>query len=524
MFAAETIQGTGKLACPRCGTVFQFRPATPAPTPRQQIPVAQPVRPVTPTAPTIPTATPVVAARVPPPLPTNPVTSTPTAVPALPALPAADDDEEEEDDRRYRREVRPDPRLAFEEPAGEDEENAALVRRRRGRQPSWGKWLWLGPLLLTFTSTTAFLIWWYVNTLRRDPGYAQEAFVQSVENAVFPRPEKPWNKTRDDVARADKARFAMRLNFAAYRSDPSNAIGLYHYDYRNRLPGENELIDITLQKLRLYFTSIQWEQKEEGGVLGEKKGIRIEFQAVDADEVPCSGEVFAIAHRGIGYWFFSWCPETLHAEAAPEWDTLRGTFELGTKRQGWKETPPKSETAQVRETSYQVRYPDEMWEIRNEVGWDAASRLTLVAYEREGTREPLKNPRHRYSGKMAVCQVLRLPKEASIEAAVEATKKYLLEQQKAENENAALQAVEPGKPIKGRIPDGPAMIGGVMGYLMRQEMLPEPGGKKRFFLLAIVNDAEGMLVLEFECNAERREYWESEFAPVWQSLRVVKQP
>lgn len=518
MFAAETIQGTGKLACPRCGTVFQFRPATPQPA-QQQIPIAQPVRPVTPT---VPTAQPV--RPVPPPLPTNPVTATPSVVPTVPTLPAVDEeDEEDEDGPRYRREVRPDPRLAFEDPPAEDEEPDALLRRRRSRPASLGKWLWLGPLLLTCTSTLVVLSWLYIKTLRNDPSANPDAYVKNIENLDYKVPERPWGRYRDDTDRAGRARFAMKLNFVTCRTDPSSAIGIYHWDYEHRMPGDNELIDVALQKLRDYFTSIEWEQKEDGTTLGGVSGLRLEFTGTDGENVFCNGEVHAIAHRGIGYWLFTWCPEPMKDEAAPEWGVLRKQFVLGAKRQGWQPTPPKSEIARVPETPYQIAYPDEMWEVRREEGWDKESRLTLVAYEQEKKRrKSLTDPRQRYSGKMAVCQILRLPKVENLDAAVELARKYVLEQQKAENENAVFQAVEPGKAIKGRIPDGPTKIGGIAGYLLRQELLPEPGGKKRFFLLAIVADATGTLVFEFECNAERREYWEAEFAPVWQSLRVVK--
>jgi hypothetical protein len=519
MFAAETIQGTGKLACPRCGTVFQFRPATtPAqPTTPTQVPIAQPVRPA-PTPPPVPTATPVIPARVPPPLPnrpTNPAAAT-AIVPSVPVLDITDEEEEEEDRRRQ---PAPDPRLAFDEPASDDEESGALVRRRRGKQPSWAKWLWMGPLLLTFTSTTIVLSWLYIRTLRHPDMAGEEAYVNGLENAYYPLPSHPWNRTKDDEARARQVRGAMKVNYVAYRSDPATAFALFNRDYENRLPSEGEVVDVALQKLRAYFTSLEWEKKEEPATWGEKKALRIEFQGVDGDNVLSTGEVWSITHRGVAYWYFCWCPESLHDAVAPDWETLRGKFTLGAKREGWKETPPKSETVRVPDTRYQISYPDKMWEHRLEEGWDPAAKVVLIAFERDGKREPLKDPRLRHTSKMAVCQVLRLPKAENLTAAVDATKMYVLEQQKKDLENAVFQPVEEKK---GRKAEGPADIGGLKGYVLRLELLPDTGAKKRLFLLAVVSDADGVLAMVFEANAERREYWEAEFAPVWQSLRSVK--
>src|SRR4051812_39419149 len=90
MFAAESIQGTGKLACPRCGTVFLFRPATaptpatPTPPPPPAIPTAQPVRRAAPPVPQKPAPIPVAqpVRPVPPPVPTvNRAPATPARVP-----------------------------------------------------------------------------------------------------------------------------------------------------------------------------------------------------------------------------------------------------------------------------------------------------------------------------------------------------------------------------------------------------------------------------------------------------------
>jgi hypothetical protein len=530
MFAAETIQGTGKLACPRCGTVFQFRPATPATptaqptvaiprlaTPAQQatpvqIPVAQPVRPVT-TPPPVPTATPVVPARVPPPLPTSTVTTVPTATPTL------EDDDEEEDDRRYRRERTPDPRLAFEETPAEDEEPGGLVRRRRPRRANWGKWLWLGPIVLTCISTTVVLTYLYIRTLHEDALQA-EATVQGLENATFVVPERPWNRLKDDVDRAKVIKGKMGVNYVACRSDPSNNFALYNRDYQTRMPAEGELLDLTLQKLRNYFTDIEWEKKEEGGKwAGQNTVLRLDFQAVDANRVFSNGEVWVITAQGVAYLFFSWCPEPQRETASAEWEGLRGKFTLGTKRAGWKETPPKMETINVPDTPYQIRYPEDMWEVRREEGWDPMAKVVLGAYEREGNKKPLTDPRLQYAAKLAVCQVLRLPKADGLPAAVEAARTYVLAQQKMEAEDATFQEV---LDKKGKKEEGPADVGVLKGYVTRQQLLTDSGSYKWFVLLAVVSDNEGVLVFQFKCRLDRREYWESEFAPIWQSLRRAK--
>lgn len=145
LLAVASIQGTGKVACPRCGTVLQFRSGTapppvppPPPTASPNIPIAQPVRPA------------------PPPVPGGPPGITPTRPPPIPGVAghsaplSADDDAEDEDDD----EPEYDPHLSFDKPAEADGE--PRPRREKGSMV----WFFIvAPIAMIFFSTTLFLIW-----------------------------------------------------------------------------------------------------------------------------------------------------------------------------------------------------------------------------------------------------------------------------------------------------------------------------------------------------------------------------
>ncbi len=515
LLAVASIQGTGKVACPRCGTVLQFRSGTapppvppPPPTASPNIPIAQPVRPA------------------PPPVPGGPPGITPTRPPPIPGVAghsaplSADDDAEDEDDD----EPEYDPHLSFDKPAEADGE--PRPRREKGSMV----WFFIvAPIAMIFFSTTLFLIWLALRYVWANPDqFNADAYVK-MENAYFEVLRDPWGRYQVDAERAKKARVQMVVNYVACRSEPNDAVALFYRDYQNRMPGEGEVIDVALKKLRGdpnsraggYFSGLEWERKEGENTWAGKPAIRLEFQGIDGENVECSGEAWILAYNGIGYWFFTWGPKPIRDELQPEWEELRQRFSIGTKRQYWKESILDPVLVRVPETPYELQYPGgEQWELRQEVGWDPAARIVLLGYERDNP-DRINGPIKKYAGKMAVLQILRLAPAESLPAALEAAKAHLLEQQKAENPDTRMEVIldRENKPR-----EGTAKIGTADGITTRLEVIPQAGARKRFFRLAVLTDAQGVLVIQFGCPFDRREYWESEVTSIFKTVRVFKAP
>lgn len=483
--AVESIQGTGKVACPRCGTVLQFRSGTTPVAPRDPVPVARPV-------------------PAPPPVP--------------PVLDPVDDDDEPEHD----------PALDFNRRGRrDDDEDEDRRRPRRRRSGGVSRFFVVFPIAMIFVTGSAFLIYLAVNYYWRNPEFLGEGSYVELENAYFQVLGNPWGKYKQDTERALKARGRMAVNYVACRSDPNDAVALFHRDYKNRQPTPGELVDLAIQKLRGdpnsphpgYFTGVQWERVEGDHTLAGQKAIRLEFEGIDGENVECAGEAWLLAANGVGYWLFVWGPKPFRDELRPGWDELRTRFTLGTKRVGWTPTLYDPVKLDIPETPYKFEYPGgELWTLRQEVGWDPSAKVVLLSYERDLANRP-PSPTRQHAAKMAVLQVLRLAPSTSGEAALEAAKENLLKQQKLESPAAKLEVL---RDRKDQVEEGPARIGGLDGYLSRVEIIPEAGSRKRFFLLYAVADAEGVLVVQFDCPLDRRAYWESEFTGILNTLRRAR--
>jgi hypothetical protein len=440
--------------------------------------------------------------------------------------PDLDEDEDEDDEPEH------NVHLAFNQPSvsASEDDGGSPVRRRR-RDGGMVRFLILAPLVTLAISTTLFLIWLAIRYVLANPELINEnAYVSRIENAYFPVLLKPWADFKADVERARNARGAMAINYVACRSNPNSAVGLYHRDYQTRLPGEGEMVDIALTKLRGdpytsargYFTGVEWEQRDGEFTLAGKPAIRLNFEGVDGENVVTSGEVWCMAANGVGYWLFFWAPKhEMTEEISQEWEEIRKRFQLGEKRNGWVETVIDPQLKRIPETNYEFKYPGAgLWELREEDGWDPAASVVLISYERDNKNRP-PVPNKRYAGKMAVLQVLKLAPVASPEAALQSAKDHLLAQQKEENPETRMVVLDDkeGKPREGTV-----QIGTAEGLSTHLEIIPEAGGRKRYFLLAVIPDPQNLLVFQFGCPYDRALYWETEFVSILKTVRNFKNP
>jgi hypothetical protein len=380
--------------------------------------------------------------------------------------------------------------------------------RRRKPRPKVGR-----AVVLTLLAVLGVaVLWWaygwmkYFLTLGDgDPeAYAKQG------NFQFRMPAAPWKRDKG-------IELALGVNLGLRRSNPANATGLFYKDYQTRLPSDAELVDTALAKLRRYFQPLFWELKPESREthLGGQPAIRIEFEGDDREQVTMNGECVMMAHRGYTYWFFTWGPLAEKEQASAEWDGLRERFGLLGGREGWREKPRETLPLAATDQSpipYRLDYVKGLWEPEaNPRAYDPRADRVLLGHDPTQAK---------HAGKSATLRVLILPEESDLKQAAAAAQTYLLKRQQAEDgENYPMTAIAPVKDKSGAEQGGDADVGAVQGHLSKLRVTNDET-RERYVLLAVVHQPKGVLVLMGDCDWGRRDFWEQEFLPLIQTLRI----
>lgn len=465
LFPPSSVKGVASLRCPKCGNVFQFqKQAAPAP--------AKPAAPPPPPkkAPPRPPAPPVAAPVAPP-----------VDVPASSA---------------FSFDSGPDLGLDDDEPG----------RIRKRRTPRRGRWLSYAVVFVLFNlmigGATYFVLFVMPHFMNDD---ARKHRVQA--NFSFTAPAS-WPAD-------DKLRRQIGANVALSRTNPRAHLALFYTDYKTRLPGDDELVEEAVKRLKPYFPRLEYVDPVQSGRgrdadLGDEAALRLIFKATAADQVPMVGECLMTARRGIGYWWMTWGPEEEGREALQElWDTLREGFRLHNEREGWRPSPRPTTPARLEGTSVEVSYVTEVWrpETDNVKDYDPLAVLVLRAFEKEGNRPD------EYAGKAATIQALLLPKAADLASAVTVAKEQVEKQQKLK--------LEPYLDRGGKQALGVRDVGALKGEV-RQFDVKEGTDVIRFAALAVVNRPEGVLAFYFECPPGKRGYWLGELKAFLATVRLRK--
>jgi hypothetical protein len=392
--------------------------------------------------------------------------------------------------------------LVFEDTAG-----VTLPRRRRRSGTRW-VWTLIAVLFVVgvgLGGAVALGVWLYAHQ-GEGAGGEDAALHAEHGNFKFTPPGSDW---KPDPG----IRLKLKVNLALKRSNPSNAVAIFYRDYKTRLPSDAELVDEALTHLRSYLQGVEWElkPKDPATQLGAQPALELEYEGEDPWQVRMNGLCRMLAYRGYGYWFFTWGPAEEKDLIAPEWDGLRGRFALLNNREGWTERPRESQRVQGAKVPYELRYAKGVWKKEKLNDYDPAADLVLLGHE----PEPVGG--RTYAGKTALLQVLVLDKAADLKAATAAAQAHLLKrQQGGAGDNAAKVSVEPTTDKGGGERD--ADVGDVRGHVSRLHVTVEDR-QERYVVLGVVNRPEGAVVLMFECDWSRRDFWEQEFRALMETFK-----
>jgi hypothetical protein len=382
----------------------------------------------------------------------------------------------------------PPPSSELFRPPSEDWQ-PALTRRPRRRN--------LGSvivLLAIFTvlgagATVGVVAWLRVLRNQADTEGAKAPI--KLDYAMFNVPDVPWRPDND-------AANSMHASLGLRREDGSAWMALTTKDYRDHNPRDAKLVEEAIVQLKRYFgEGVEWELKEDDEVGGET-AKKLVFQG-ELNSNLFSGECCTVAHKGIGYWFYTWKAGSMdELERAQglrsEFAELRKGLSF-KERSGWKgdRTTTTVELA-GKKGDYTLTDADGIWKKRKAEDYDVAADLALVADDRES----------KDADKRAEVVVLRLPlpEDGNL---VEAARTRLEEIHKAEGYEGVL--LEPA--IKSKTP-APNRIGAVPGKVLMFKVT-DTRERQRLALLGIVKRPQEYLLFKCECDWRFRNLWEADF-------------
>jgi hypothetical protein len=160
------------------------------------------------------------------------------------------------------------------------------------------------------------------------------------KNFAYRFPGPPW--VQDQETRNALAVHAFGLK----RTEPPEAwAALDVSDFGSQSPSEAELRQKMSDQLRRVFLNLPdplpLEPAKWAGLDARRCPFRGERKGTDT---VCVGECYLLAHKGFGYWFYTWSTERDAAEVASQFDDLRARFRVLDGREGGGIRPAVAET------------------------------------------------------------------------------------------------------------------------------------------------------------------------------------
>jgi hypothetical protein len=377
--------------------------------------------------------------------------------------------------------------------------------RDRRRGGGWGGVITTVLMLETFIVMLALVAWGGYRQMTR-PGRVKEPepYRSQALNFQFQLPDAAWG--RDDPTQG-----RLKANFLLHREKPDVWVALTVRDYKTRQPPMTELVDEGLRQLRAFFRGLAQEPRPEAELAGlpaarGPAAARFVFQGEAGDRL-MTGECRVISHQGFGYWLACWCPADQVADAQPEFEQMQARFTALDQRPNWK---PEQRTFSGPKGDYILTDAALLWEVPRSVpiDYDPLAELARSATEKVESG---------YPDRKALLLVLRLPpgdpRSVGAPALADAAKAHLLEREKEVYPDSTLQNVPPsGEAVTDK-------VGSASGQVVTVQVVNTPE-RKRFAVLGVVPRPDGVLVIQAECDDNRRPQWEGEFRRLIGSFKL----
>jgi len=291
--------------------------------------------------------------------------------------------------------------------------------------------------------------------------------------------------------------------FAISRSNPDAWMTLMAREYPTT-PRDGQLFDEFYRRMESYFTDLRYEHYPDGLLAGQR-ALRFVFHGKAGGVSPVIGEAHLMAHQGIGYALFTWSPAENVAEAAREYEELRGKFTLVGERPNWADNrqPTAFEGTKL---AYTLRDEQGIWRKNADYMQVFKADLALEALDPD-----IPDPR----AKTGLILVTVYPKQATLAAAAALARAEL---EKEHRKDYPETTMEPVAGLAGPLDrDGP--VGAQPGHVAKLHVVNSPI-RQRFVVLATAPMAQGTVVVMCECPWARRTLWERDFDRLIATLRL----
>jgi hypothetical protein len=140
-------------------------------------------------------------------------------------------------------------------------------------------------------------------------------------NCRFAVPERPWLPDFE-IKEAFKSLLAVK------RPEPAVWLVFFARDFKDRVPGEEEMRVEAVRRLSDYLTdTLEWEKGSESQLSG-LPAPRIVFRG-KTESGDIAGECVMLSHHFVGYWLIQWMPAEMQVEK--EFASNRERFTLANK-------------------------------------------------------------------------------------------------------------------------------------------------------------------------------------------------
>jgi hypothetical protein len=368
----------------------------------------------------------------------------------------------------------------------------------RPRTPRGGLRDWVVPiaavgLFAAVLAAGAYL----VGTRLQEPGGPADPDVQRVAdlNYSFRRLGPPWE-------RASALQSSLPCDVAYRRAGPPVWVAVAARDFKTRNPSDRLLLEEALTRLRRQFKNVEYQPAEgDAAKLGGLPTRRVVFQADQLDQ-PVAGEVLCAAHQGIGYWLFVWTETRAVEQAKPEFAGLRESFALLGDRPDWK-TKVTASTLEGADGAVQLQDAEGLWE-KYPTPADYGDQVVLALKVNRKVEAKVSD-----NSALVLVYLLNgggVPSEAARQA--------VLARQK-----------EAGYPETRLTPwdqkdAGPGAGATLAGLRVERLRVQNDKNRARFGLLAAGEKGGRAVAVFAECDPDQREFWESNFGALIETLRV----
>lgn len=248
----------------------------------------------------------------------------------------------------------PPPPPSLDAPPPKSAPARPLVRARSNQEQT--SWLPIVGIVAVVATALAIGIA-VVNKLSSTGGGSTGTANFEERNVSYRLPVPGWE--RDDDA---KSLFGANL-IGLKRSEGAALAAIEARDFKTRNPQPGELKEGITDRLRPLFDDLD-SHEEDGTIWAGLPAIKYSFRGTATGKLGTGthlGEAYAIAHKGIGYWFFAVAPESEAGQMAADLDDLRSRLKFLGERDNWKETTSASVLLVGEAADYRLTDGDGWW-------------------------------------------------------------------------------------------------------------------------------------------------------------------